>query len=86
MMNTELRFTGTKIGEVLHEQGRRQDWLAAKVGVTPATVNRWIRGSRSVDQISAQRISAALGVPFFLLFKEPIGYESSLEGSEKDAA
>ena len=82
MITTDLRYTGTKIGQVLSEQGRRQDWLAAKVGVSPATVNRWIRGSRSVDQSSAQRIAATLGVPFFLIFEEPIGYDSSPKGDK----
>jgi len=73
MKNNDLRFTGSNIGRVLNEQGRRQDWLAGKVGVTPATVNRWIKGSRSLDHGSAIRVADALGVPFFLLFDEPIG-------------
>ncbi len=73
MINNDLRYTGSRIGGVLSEQGRRQDWLAFRVGVTPATVNRWIRGTRSMDHTSASRVADALGVPFYLLFDVPIG-------------
>ncbi|MGB3329184.1 MAG: helix-turn-helix transcriptional regulator [Thermomicrobiales bacterium] len=80
MMMNDLRYTGTKIGDVLAEQGRRQDWLAAQVGVKPATVNRWIRGSRQLDRANAERVASALGVPFSLLFLSPIGDTPSPEG------
>lgn len=73
MRNTTHRYAGTKIKVVLDEQGRRQDWLADQVGVAPATVNRWIKGSRTVDVRNAQKIAAVLGVPLFLLFDVPIG-------------
>lgn len=86
MMNEELRYTGSKIGGVLFEQGRRQDWLASKVGVTPATVNRWIRGNRSLDHTNASRVADALGVPFYLIFNEPIGSFLQPEGRKVEAA
>jgi len=73
MRNTIHRYAGTKIKVVLDEQGRRQDWLADQVGVAPATVNRWINGSRTVDVANARKIAAILGVPLFLLFDVPIG-------------
>jgi len=73
MIERDLRYTGTKIRETLEAQGRRQDWLAAQIGVSPAAVNRWIKGSRSVDHANALKISQILGVPFFLLFDVPIG-------------
>jgi len=86
MTKSSPRYTGTKIGDVLTEQGRRQDWLAAQVGVKPATVNRWIKGSRQIDRVNAERVAAALGVPFFSLFEFPIGNHSFREGNPGVAA
>lgn len=77
------RYTGTKIGEVLAEQGRRQDWLAAQIGVTPATVNRWIKGTRLMNHASAVLVSSTLGVDFSLLFSVPLG--TNLETMETAA-
>jgi len=76
MTEKGLRYTGTKIRETLHAQGRRQDWLAFQLGVSPATVNRWIKGGRSIDHTNAVKVAQILGVPFFLLFESPIGYLS----------
>jgi transcriptional regulator with XRE-family HTH domain len=85
MKDTTSRYTGTKIREVLRQQGRRQDWLAEQLGVTPATVNRWIHGSRSVDPASARRVSEILDVPFYLLFDVPTGTIIGHIGSETAA-
>lgn len=76
MRNIEPRYSGCKIKTVLEDQGRRQDWLAAKLHVTPATVNRWIHGTRTLDRVQATKVSDALGVPFSLLFELPKGNEA----------
>jgi transcriptional regulator with XRE-family HTH domain len=75
-MNNTPRYSGTRIKTVLDDQGRRQDWLAAKVDVTPATVNRWIHGTRTLDFQQAMKVSNALGVPFSLMFELPKGNRS----------
>src|SRR5690606_30731627 len=80
MRNSTERYTGTKIGMVLREQGRRQDWLATRIGVTPATVNRWIHGTRSIDRKDAVKVAAVLDVPFSLLFDMPIGIVRTPKG------
>lgn len=81
MGNTTDRYPGMKIRDVLDAQGRRQDWLAREVGVSPATVNRWLKGYRSVSPVHAGRVAAALGVPFFFLFDVPIGTDDDPSGS-----
>jgi transcriptional regulator with XRE-family HTH domain len=67
------RFTATKIGTVLAEQGRRQDWLAEQVGVSGAALNRWIKGRRTIDRATAERIAAVLDVDLLLLIDVPKG-------------
>ena len=67
------RLSGTKIGDVLATQGRRQDWLAEQIGVSPAALNRWIRGTRTVDLETARSIARVLDTDFFLLFDVPTG-------------
>jgi len=71
MKNFSDRLDGTRIGQVLDMQGRRQDWLAAKIGVSPAAVNRWIRGQRKIDVETARKVASALDTPFFMLFDIP---------------
>jgi transcriptional regulator with XRE-family HTH domain len=72
---------GNKIKLVLDEQGRRQEWLAARLGVTPTTVNRWLKGKRRIDMASANRIAQELNVPLFFLMSDiPIGI-SAREGA-----
>lgn len=50
-----------------------QSWLARQLGVTPAAVNRWVKGERTIDRANAERIAALLGIPFYLLFDIPKG-------------
>lgn len=83
---TAPRYRATSnLEAVLAEQGRRKDWLAIEVGVSPATVTRIVTGTRGADEAVAQRIAKALGVPLFLLFELPISDESSLVGSNGKA-
>lgn len=73
MEATELRYTGTKIGDVLKVQGRRQDWLADQVGLSRSALNMAMKGSRTINAEYATQIAAVLGVPFFMLFESPVG-------------
>lgn len=72
-----MRYSGTRLGEVLAAQGRNQLWVAKQVGVSPALLSRIISGERTADAELAQRISGLLHVPLFLAFESPIGDESS---------
>ena len=79
MMNHTARYTGTKMGQLLLSRGIRFDWLAAQVGVSKATVTRWVNGSRTIGRSHAERAAEVLGVPFDLLFESPIGDSSEPE-------
>jgi hypothetical protein len=76
MEKTSGRLSGVPIKKVLDAQGRRQDWLANQLSVSPATVNRWIRGNRTLDVRTGERVAAVLGVPFVLLWNMPNGIDS----------
>jgi transcriptional regulator with XRE-family HTH domain len=62
------RYMATHLGDVLESQGRKQRWLAERIGVSGAYVSLIIAGERTVDRETGERIAALLDVPFFLLF------------------
>lgn len=63
------RYVATHLGDVLDSQGRKQRWLAARIGVSGGYISLIIAGERTVDREMGERIAALLDVPFFLLFK-----------------
>ena len=67
------RYTGERLGALLASQGRRQDWLAERAGISRTLLSRLISGKRTVDEVTAQRIADALQVPLFLAFDSPKG-------------
>ena len=70
-MNREARqrrYVATHLGGGLEGQGRKQCWLAARLGGAGGYVSLIIAGERTVDRETGERIAALLGVPFFLLF------------------
>lgn len=76
-MSTELRrYTARTVAEVVAAQGRRQDWLAKRAGVSESLLSMVISGQRSIGQEGAERIAGALGVPLFLLFDMHEGLDS----------
>lgn len=68
-----MRYTAPKLRAILNAQGRRQDWLAAQVGISGALLNRAMGETRTIDEATALRIAAVLGVPFFVAFDFPKG-------------
>lgn len=50
----------TPLRAVLEEEGRRQSWLAAKVGKDPADMSRIVNGLIP-DEATREAIAAALG-------------------------
>jgi transcriptional regulator with XRE-family HTH domain len=62
------RYVATHLADVLESQGRKQCWLAGRIGVSGGYVSLIIAGERTVDRETGERIAALLGVPFFLLF------------------
>ena len=62
------RYIATHLGDVLETQGRKQRWLAERVGVSGAYISLVIAGERTVDREMGERIAELLDVPLFLLF------------------
>lgn len=60
----------TPLKRVLHEEGRRQDWLASQVGVRPEQVWRWVHGLHEPADDTKQAIAEALGRTVEELFPE----------------
>jgi DNA-binding transcriptional regulator YdaS (Cro superfamily) len=56
----------------LGELDRTQSWLARRLGVTPSTVNRWIKGVDPIIPRRRRELALALGVRMEDLFPEPV--------------
>lgn len=63
----------TALGAVMAEQGRRQDWLAARAGYTTAHVNRLVLGRTPMTRQAAERLAPILGVSVECLLMPEIG-------------
>jgi transcriptional regulator with XRE-family HTH domain len=63
------RYRATHLGAVLECQGRKQRWLAERLGVSGGYISLIVAGERTVDRAQGEQIAALLDVPFFLLFK-----------------
>src|SRR3954453_6864269 len=64
------RYVATaNLAAVLEVQGRKQAWLARRLGISTSLLCLIIGGAKTVDRARGQQIADALGVPFRLLFK-----------------
>ena len=50
----------TPLQSLLLEEGRKQAWLARKLGVSPSEVNRWVRGLHVPEERTRRRIAQLL--------------------------
>jgi len=62
---------GSLIREELRRQGRTNEWLADKIGVTPRTLQK-IFNKHSVNTQQLEIISRALGVDFFCYYSNSL--------------
>jgi transcriptional regulator with XRE-family HTH domain len=67
-MRDEPRYNASRLAQCLRDQGRKQRWLAEKIGTHESLVSEWVNGRRSIGQRRAQQVADALGIPFYLLF------------------
>jgi plasmid maintenance system antidote protein VapI len=67
-MRDEQRYDASLLARYLHDQGRKQRWLAEQVGVHESLVSEWINGRRTLSELRAKQVARVLGVPFYLLF------------------
>ena len=68
-----------ELRESIEKQGRRNDWLAAMIGVSKAQFSHVLAGRRSLDTEAAGKLAAILGLPLFFLFELPEGNNKELE-------
>jgi transcriptional regulator with XRE-family HTH domain len=62
--NLQLRMAvKTRIGEVLHAEGRTNVWLSQKMNKTQNTISLWVNGKVSITLDDLYKVSDALGVP-----------------------
>lgn len=83
-MEDEQRYDATLLTQFLRDQGRKQRWLAERLGVHESLVSEWVNGHRSISEHRARQIAAILGVPFYLLF--PVTKETENVTSEAIAS
>lgn len=55
-MKTTLRI-------IVEGSGRRQDWLAERLGVTPAAMSKWVNGVSRFPLHAVRQFASAVGVP-----------------------
>jgi hypothetical protein len=64
------RYVATaNLSAVLAAQGRKQAWLAQRLGVSTSLLCLIIGGAKTVNRERGQQIADTLGMPFALLFK-----------------
>lgn len=64
----DLKRLGSVIASRLEDRSLTQQWLAAQVGVSQATISRIIQGKFGVDAEAVYKIGEALGIdPVYLL-------------------
>lgn len=52
----------TKLKSILDEKGIKQNWLADKIGVSPATINALVSGKRKIPKSKAIALGTILNV------------------------
>ena len=65
----EPRMLSTGLKNVLEAQGRKKRWLAQEAGLSESYLGRVIKRYRTISKADATKVSAALGIPLFLLFE-----------------
>lgn len=74
---SERRFRSSNLGTTITSQGRTRKWVAIQAGVSQSLLTRIINGERTIGEDPARRISAALQVPFDMLFNSAHGSDMS---------
>jgi plasmid maintenance system antidote protein VapI len=85
MEPTTGRYRAPMLADVMRAQGRRNDWLASRAGISEALVTRLIKGERTVSGEVARRIAESLQLPVGLLFKLSDDGEALVSDTEQEA-
>ena len=62
-----------RIADVIEEQGRRKDWLARKLGISPALLSQMLRGQRRWNEERRRLAVEALGIEADEELFRPVG-------------
>lgn len=66
--DTSARYRATGLEIALDAQGRRRDWLADQMDVSGGYITAVIKGRKTVNRATAEKISKVVGAPIFWLF------------------
>ncbi len=66
---SERRVRATNLEAVILSQGRTKRWVADHAGFSQGMLSHLLAGRKTISIDAAERIAAALGVPFFVLFE-----------------
>ena len=70
LVSEATRYAATTTLEaVLDEQGRKRRWLADRIGVSESLISKVLAGTKTLDRHQGELVSAAVGVPFSVLFE-----------------
>lgn len=71
-MTNDERYDNSKLAAIISAQGRRQDWLACRIGVSRSYISHMVRGAARITPVMARRLAEALEVsPCDLLDDDP---------------
>ena len=72
-MRKQTGVTATHLKAVLEHQGVPQAWLAEQIGVDGTTMNKVVKGTRTLPPAKAKEVADLLRLPVGLLFAFPTG-------------
>lgn len=73
------RFRTNNLGAVIEAQGRTKRWVALQAGFSESMLGHVIAGRKAIVRERADRIAAALGVPFFVIWESADGDKKNPE-------
>jgi len=53
----------TQLADWLYDEGRKQTWLASRLGVSTAAVRSWLRAHKTPQPGHRARLEAITGIP-----------------------
>lgn len=69
-MDATLQRPTTVLVQILEEQGRRQGWLARRMGVSDSHLSRLLTGEKAMSPARAEQIAAILALPLAVFYRD----------------
>lgn len=64
-------YSSRRLRELIDAQGRRYDWLAARIDKDPSILTKILKGTRILNEETARRAADVLQVPVEWLREDP---------------